>query len=109
MHNGLVDPALIVAFILGMALAALTRAFEWHRYSRGHFTAQFAIRERGFFVSRTPDGTWWALRLRKRRCGSVPPSDCGDPPPDGGVREPRRPLPSGPFRSVGSLLSRDSR
>jgi hypothetical protein len=75
------------------------RAFEWHRYSRGHFTAQFAISGRGIFVSRTPDGTWWKLRFGQRDCACTYPSDWGEQPPDSGVREPRSPRPSGPSTS----------
>jgi hypothetical protein len=77
-----------------------TRMLEWHRYSRGHFTAQFAIRGHGVFLSRTPDGTWWKLRLGKRDCSSVYPSDWGEQPPDSGVREPRSPLPGAPASTV---------
>jgi hypothetical protein len=44
-------------------------------------------------VSRTPDGAWSRLRLRPclRRCEDR--GSGGEPPPDGGVREPRRPGP----------------
>jgi hypothetical protein len=91
---------LISVFVLGLAMLVVARAFEWHRYSRGHFAAQFTIRGRGFFLSRTPDGTWWKLRLGRRDCRSVYPSEWGDQPPDSGVREPRSPLPSTPTSTV---------
>lgn len=69
------------------------------RYSPTHLEASVAIRGRGWFFSRTADGSWWSLRLRPRRC-SEPPSR--EDPPDGGVREPPRPggPPLGPGRSL---------
>jgi hypothetical protein len=90
---------LILALAVALALLVTARAVEWHRFSKGHFTVQFAIRDRGLYFSRTPDGTWWKIRLRTRDCECVYPSDWGDPPPDIGVREPRAPLPSGPGAS----------
>jgi hypothetical protein len=69
------------------------------RYSRAHVDASVSIRGRGLFFSRTPDGVWWALRLRARRCTQT---DGWDDPPDGGVREPRRP--TGPKLAPGAAL-----
>jgi hypothetical protein len=90
-------------FWLGLvAVVALlaTGALSIHRYSRGHIVGQLAIAGRGLFVSHTPDGSWWRLRLRSRRCGFFAlPGDPGDEPPATGVREPRRPLPPGPRAS----------
>jgi len=59
---------------------------------------QLAIRGRGLFFSRTPDGTWWRLRLRPRPCRDACEDRAGwdDAPPDGAVREPCRPLGPGP-------------
>jgi hypothetical protein len=99
-HTLIVAAWLISIFVLGAAMLVTARAFEWHRYSRGHFTAQFAVRGRGFFLCRTPDGTWWKLRVGRRDCGSVYPSDWGEQPPNSGVREPRSPLPSTPTATV---------
>lgn len=59
------------------------------RYSPTHVEASASIRGRGLFFSRTADGTWWALRLRKRTC-TGPPAPSG-PSSACGVREPRRP------------------
>jgi hypothetical protein len=56
-----------------------------------------ALRGRGVLFSNAPDGTWWRLRLRARRCGTTAPLDWGDAPPDGGVPEPRRPPGPGPL------------
>jgi hypothetical protein len=57
----------------------------------------------GPFFSRTPDGTWRRLRLRARRGDTTFPGDWGDAPPDGGVREPRRPPGPGPLGAVVKL------
>jgi hypothetical protein len=90
---------LILALAGALAVLVATRAVEWHRFSKGHFTVQFAIRDRGLYFGRTPDDTWWKIRLGQRDCTYVYPSDWGDPPPDSGVREPRGPLPAGPGAS----------
>jgi hypothetical protein len=94
-HTRAVDAWLILASICGLVVLGATRSFDWHRYSRGHFTAEFAIRGHGLFLSRTPDGTWSKLRLGKRDCATVYPGDWGDAHPDRGVREPCSPQPSG--------------
>jgi hypothetical protein len=67
------------------------------RYSSAHTALQVTVRGRGLYYSRTPDGTWWRLRLRKHIPNCPPPVDPGDSGPDIGVREPRRPLGPGPL------------
>jgi hypothetical protein len=85
---------LLVAGFASFTLLACSGALQLRRYSRGHVTAQLAIRGRGVYLSRTPDGNWWKVRLRPRVCAW--PSEMGEPPPDSAVREPRRPLGPGP-------------
>ena len=63
------------------------------RYSRRHVVASLTVQDRGIYFSRTPDGDWWKLRLRRRHCAR--PNDDEDPP-DSGVREPRPPAGAGP-------------
>lgn len=78
------------AALLAALTASLVATLRIHRYSRSHIVAQLTIAGRGVYFSRTPDGDWWKLRLR-RRCppaGSWPPPD---DPPRAGVREPCRP------------------
>lgn len=70
------------------------------RYSPTHIEANATIRGRGLFFSRTADGTWWALRLRKRRC--TDPAKPSNPSSPGGVRKPRRP--NGPQLGPGHSL-----
>lgn len=80
-----------------LASARLVAGLRVHRYSRRHVVAQLTIAGRGIYFSRTPDGDWWALRLRRPRAApacSWPAS--GGEPPDIGVREPRRPSGPGP-------------
>jgi len=89
--------ALAGAFFLGVAAANAVRV---RRYSASHIVGQVALGGRGLFFSRTPDGTWWKLRLhpRRRSCSTVYPADWGDDaPPDGEVREPRPPSGPGPL------------
>jgi hypothetical protein len=88
------------AFLLGVVAA---NAVSVHRYSPGHVVGEVAVRGRGLFFSRTPDGSWWRVRLRARRCTTTYPADWGDPPPDAGVREPRRPPGSGPLSATVKL------
>jgi hypothetical protein len=93
-------PWLLVAALTTLLGLVITGGLQVRRYSRGHVAAQLAVRGRGLYISRTPDGTWWRVRLRPR-CGACAwPSDWGDEPPDRGVREPRRPLPSGALGGV---------
>jgi len=82
------------AFAFGVVVA---NAVSVRRYARHHLAGEVALRGRGLFFSRTPDGTWWRLRLRARRCTTTYPADWGDAPPDGGVREPRRQPGLGPL------------
>jgi hypothetical protein len=86
--------AVVGAFVLGVAAA---NAVSLRRYSPGHIVGHVALSGRGVFFSRTPDGTWWKLRLRARRCETTAPPEWGDAAPDGGVREPRRPPGPGPL------------
>lgn len=74
-----------------VAAAASTGGMRLRRYSASRVDAQLTIGGRGFYFSRTPDGAWWRFRLRPRRCAYEDRSDWGEPPPDAGVREPRRP------------------
>jgi hypothetical protein len=92
--------AVAAAFLVGLGVA---NAVTVRRYSRRHIAGEVAFRSRGLFFSRTPDGTWWRLRLRARRCDTAYPADWGDAPPDGGVREPRRPPGLGPTRTAVKL------
>ena len=94
---------LLVATTLGLVAFTLTRTLEVRRYSRGHVSAQLAIAGRGLYVSRTPDGTWWKVRLRRCAPACPPAEDRGEPPPDAGVREPRRPFGQGPIAGAVEL------
>jgi hypothetical protein len=73
---------------------AATGGLSVRRYSAHHVAGHVSVRGRGLYFSRTPDGAWWRLRLRpcRRRCEDR--GSGGEPPPDGGVREPRRPGPA---------------
>lgn len=86
--------AMAGAFLFGVAAA---NAVSVRRCSPSHIVGRVALGGRGLFFDRTPDGTWWKLRLRARRCRTTAPPECGDAPPDGGVREPRRPPGPGPL------------
>jgi len=93
----------VVGFLTGAVVVAslmATGSLSVRRHSRHHVTAQIAVGQRGLFFSTTPDGVWWRLRLRPcvRRCEDR--SGWGDPPPEIGVREPRRPLGPGPRESA---------
>jgi hypothetical protein len=70
------------------------------RHSAVWVDAQLTIAGRGFYFSRTPDGVWWRFRLRARRCRFEDRSGWGEPPPDVGVREPRRPLGPDPLAAA---------
>jgi hypothetical protein len=83
--------------VMAVALVTSASGLRVRRYSRGHLVAQLAVRGRGLFISRTPDGTWWRIRLRARRRVCEDRSGWTEPPPDCGVREPREPMgPGGP-------------
>jgi hypothetical protein len=86
-----------VAACVAFAVLSATGGLSVRRYSGAHVVAHLAVTGRGLYFSRTPDGVWWRLRLRpcRRRCEDR--SDWAEPPLDVGVREPRRPLGSGPF------------
>ena len=86
-----------------MALAMSTGGIRFRRYSAAHVDVQLTIAGRGLYVSHTPDGTWWRFRLRPRRCAFEDRSTWGDPPPDIGVREPRRPLGPDPLTAAVEL------
>lgn len=97
------DTSAMVAWVFGclagtaiVAVLAAGGSLSVRRHSRHHVTAHVAIGQRGLFFNRTPDGAWWRLRLRPcdRRCEDR--TDWGEPPPDAGVREPRRPFGPGP-------------
>ena len=94
----------MVGLLAGTALVAglvATGSLSVRRHSRHYVTAYVTLGQRGLFFSRTPDGVWWRLRLRPciRRCEDR--SGWGDPPPDAGVREPRRPV--GPDPRAGAI------
>lgn len=93
----------VAAFVASLVLVTATGGLRIRRYSGTHWVGHFAIAGRGLYVSRTPDGAWWRLRLRpcRRRCEDR--SGWGEPPPDTGVREPRRPLAPAPIRGAAGL------
>jgi hypothetical protein len=70
------------------------------RYSPTHVAAQVTIAGRGLYVTRTADGLWWRVRLRR----ACPPVRCGDLPDEpfagAGSREPRRPNGPAPFSAA---------
>ena len=77
------------------------------RYSGSHLVAHLTVFGRGVYFSRTADGSW--LRLvagERRRCGW--PGEAGDPPPDIGVREPRRPPGHDPKSGAAELAPPDA-
>jgi hypothetical protein len=96
--RGILEPVtwLLIAgaFVAGLGMAQTVHV---RRCSPSHIVGEVALRGRGLFFSRTPDGTWWRLRLRARRCGAgMASADQDDPPADESVREPRRPRGPGP-------------
>jgi hypothetical protein len=80
---------LVVLPLLGLAIL-LGSGLRIRRYSPVHVVAQLTLAGRGLFFSRTPDGDWWKLRLR-RRCPGPSAWSGPEDPPAAGVREPRRP------------------
>ena len=88
-----------------VAVAVLTAmgGLRVRRYSGAHVVAHLAVAGRGLYFSRTPDGTWLRLRLRSSRRRCEDRMGGGDPPPDIGVREPRRPLGPGPVAGTVKL------
>ncbi|MDQ3849183.1 MAG: hypothetical protein M3296_01005 [Actinomycetota bacterium] len=86
---------LLLAALMAATVLAATGGVRVRRYSRSHIVGHVALGGRGLFFSHTPDGFWWRLRFRSRRCG---PGDWRDAPPDAsGVREPRVPCGPGPL------------
>ena len=89
--------------IVAGTAALLAASLRVRRYFPGHVTVQATIAGRGLYVTRTPDGSWWAIRLRPRRCRPEVswPDDLG--PETGGVREPRRPIGPGPLAAADAI------
>jgi hypothetical protein len=90
----------LAAAALSLATSATlvaTGGLAVRRYSGTHLVGHLVVAGRGLYFSRTADGTWWQLRLRP--CGRIceDRGSWGDPPPDIGVREPRRPPGPGPL------------
>jgi hypothetical protein len=89
------------------ALPLLAATVRVHRFTRTHLTVRVTLAGRGLYVSRTPDGVWWAIRVRRRAC---PPTagrlDDGGPE-QGGVREPRRPVGPGPLAAADAITPPD--
>ena len=89
--------------IAGATAALLAASLRVRRYLPGHMTVQATLAGRGLYITRTPDGAWWAIRLRRRRCepaGSWP-DERG--PEAGGVREPCRPIGPGPLAAADAI------
>jgi hypothetical protein len=82
----ILGPLVVVAALAGSGVLRVDR------YSPARVDGRLAIAGRGLFFSRTPDGVWWRLRLRHCRRMLEDRNGWGEPPPEGGVREPRRPL-----------------
>lgn len=88
---------------VGAALALIAASLRVHRYLRGHLTVQATLAGRGLYITRTPDGAWWAIRLRRRRCEPACPGPDDPGPETGGVREPRRPIGPGPLAAADAI------
>jgi len=98
-----VTPWLVSTAVLVAAFAVLagTGGLIVRRYCGSHMVAHLAIAGRGLYVSRTPDGTWWRLRLRPCRRVCEDRGGWGEPPAGSGVREPARPV--GPAPIAGAV------
>ena len=94
---------LLLALLIVFAVLIATGGLRVRRYSGSHVVAQLAVGGRGLYFSRTPDGVWWRLRLRPCRRVCEDRGGWGEPPLDGGVREPRRPLGPGPHAGLVEL------
>jgi hypothetical protein len=79
----------LVILLAGLVIL-LAVGLRVRRYSPTHIVAQLTVRGRGLYFSRTPDGTWWRLRLRAR-CAPTCSGSGFDDPPAAGTPEPRRP------------------
>jgi hypothetical protein len=79
----------VVLPLLGLAIL-LGAGLRVRRRGPGHVVAQLTLAGRGLYFSRTPDGDWWKLRLR-RRCPATPAWSGPEDPHGAGVRETRRP------------------
>ncbi|HEU0318538.1 MAG TPA: hypothetical protein VFR49_14475 [Solirubrobacteraceae bacterium] len=95
--------AWLAAVVLIALAAGLAGGLRVRRFSPGHITARLTVAGRGIYFSRTPDGDWWALRLRRRCRAAFPATGPADEPPDIGVREPRRPPGAGPVAGAARL------
>jgi hypothetical protein len=100
--------AVWIVVTLGLVTAALVLSqLRVERYSGSQLVARLTVFGRGVYFSRTPDGRWLRLTLRERRgCGWV--GEAGDPPPDIGVREPRRPPGHDPKSGAAELAPPDA-
>ena len=94
---------LLSASLLSLVFLTATGGLSVRRYSGSHVVAQLAVGGRGLYFSRTPDGVWWRLRLRPCRRVCEDRGGWGEPPPDSGVREPRRPPGPGPLAGLVEL------
>jgi hypothetical protein len=88
---------LLLATFVAVVVLTASGGLAVKRYSTTHVVAQLAVRGRGLYFSRTPDGVWWRLRLRPCRRVCEDRGAWGEPPSDSAVREPRRPLGPGPI------------
>jgi hypothetical protein len=95
----------VLLVVLAATLSLLVAGVRVHRFSRGHLTVQVALAGRGLYVSRTPDGVWWAVRIRRRRCAPASWYPGDEPPPASGVREPRRPIGPAPRTAADAIDS----
>jgi hypothetical protein len=94
----------LAALVTAIALSATAGGIRLRRHSAAHVDGRLTIAGRGLYFSRTPDGRWWRFRWRPRRCAAFEDrSAWDDPPPDIGVREPRRPLGPDPLSAAVEL------
>jgi hypothetical protein len=92
----------LVVFLAG-TLSLLIARVRVHRYSRGHVTVQATLAGRGLYISKTADGVWWAVRVRRRDCPPTSWWPDDGPPEYGGVREPRLPPGPGPLAAADAV------
>lgn len=99
-----------VWIVLALALATpllVSGRLRVDRYSGRYLGAHLSLFRRGVYFSRTADGSSLKLMLRERRaCGWL--GDASDPPPDFGVREPRRPPNRGPHAGTAEVAPPDA-